>query len=281
MIKNLHRWTRLSSGKWEDAWVERLRFLNPDQIAFITWPDSRALKIEVYCDEKTGRKLVKSFGGRVTKIAAHIWTGDPERPRAPLSIRGKLKIYSDEASFKEWKKSGKKPMGLFIPAGMAFGTGEHATTATCLRLLSDLVPKLPEGFRALDLGTGSGILAVAAEALGASAVEAIDYDEACVRITKQNAKANGCRRITVAQGDALKFSSKAVNDLVLANLFSEVLIQCAPRIHRSLKPGAWFIFSGVLRRQSGEVSKALKATGFTTPAITARGKWCAGICKKA
>jgi ribosomal protein L11 methyltransferase len=279
VIKNLHRWTRLSSVKWEDAWTERLRFLEPEQLAFITWPDSRALKIEAYCDEKTAGQLVKRFGGRATKIAPHIWTGDPARPRAPLSIRGKLKVYSDEPTWQEWRESAKKPPGILVPAGMAFGTGEHATTATCLRLLADLASELPAGFRAVDLGTGSGILAIAAEVFGAAEVEAIDYDPAAVRIAKQNARKNRTRKIAVAAGDVLEWKPGRRFDVVLANLFSEVLISATPRIARATKPGGWFIFSGVLKKQAPEVAAALQKNGFSKPSVIPRGKWCAGICR--
>ena len=141
-LASIHRWTRLSSARWEDVWMERLRFLGHEKIAFTTWPDSRALKIEAYCDERTARQLVKRFGGRATKLAEPIWTGDPARPRGPLSIRGKLKIFSDKPSWREWRKAGRKPDAILIPAGMAFGTGEHATTATCLRRLSDIAAGL-------------------------------------------------------------------------------------------------------------------------------------------
>ncbi len=280
VINALHRWTRLSSTKWEDAWIERLRFLDPATIAFITWPDSRALKIEVYCDERTSRRLVKRFGGRATKLAGHVWTGDPVRPRAPLSIRGKLKIFSDRPSWRDWQKTARKPAGIFIPAGMAFGTGEHATTATCLRLLSDAAAELSAGFAALDLGTGAGILAVAAKALGASRVEAIDYDPVAVRIAKENASTNGFPTIKVSCSDALKLTLRRSFDVVLANLFSDVLLAAAPRIARTVKPGGWLIFSGVLRKQAQEVAGAFEALGFSSPRIIARGKWCAGTCRK-
>ncbi len=289
MIKNLHRWTRLSSAKWEDAWVERLRFLGPEQVAYFTWPQegsrgpspcTRALKIEAYCDERTARKLVSRFGGRSTKIAPHIWTGDPDRPRAPLSIRGKLKVFSDQPSWTEWRKSGRKPTGILIPAGMAFGTGEHATTATCLRLLADLQDELPEKFSTLDLGTGSGILAIGATAFGAGRVEALDFDPHAVRIAGQNARANRCETISIAREDVLKLKTARPFDVALANLFSDVLIAASPRIARAVKPGGWLIFSGVLRKQSAEVSAALQKAGFARPRIIPRGKWCAGICRR-
>lgn len=279
VIKNLRRWTRLSSEKWEDAWAERLRFLGPEQVAFITWPGSRALKIEAYCDDRTAKRLVREFGGKATKISPQIWTGDSAKPRAPLSIRGKLKVFSDEESWKAWKKSGKRPSGIFIPLGMAFGTGEHATTATCLRLLADALPELPENFRALDLGTGSGILAIAADALGAQVVEATDYDPNAVRIARRSAKVNGCKTLTVSESDVLKLTTRKPFDLVMANLFSDVLISAAPRIAKACN--GLFIFSGVLRSQADEVSDALVKAGFTRLRIVARGKWCAGRCERA
>lgn len=275
-IKFMYRWTRLSSQKWEDAWEERLTFLGPGRVAMVTWPDSKALKIEAFCDKRTADSLARRFGGRVTKVAAHIWSGQAARPRAPLAIRGKLRVFSDENS---WKRAKDNPGSLWIPAGMAFGTGEHATTATCLRLLCDLAAKLPAGWRAMDAGTGSGILAIAAEKLGASAVEAFDFDPACVRIAKENARNNGCRRVKVTKADARKISSFSVADVIVANLFSELLLASAPGFAGKLRPGGWLVFSGVLRKQSAEVAAGLVRLGFTKPRIVARGKWCAGVTR--
>jgi ribosomal protein L11 methyltransferase len=260
--------------------MERLRFLGPEKLAFITWPDSRALKIEAYCDERTARQLVKHFGGRATKVAKHVWTGDPARPRAPLSIRAKLKIFSDEPSWRDWQKADRKPAGIFIPPGMAFGTGEHATTATCLRFLVDIAAGLPAGFTVLDLGTGAGILAIAAKVIGAGRVEAIDYDSVAVRIARENASMNGFGTIKVSRGDALKLALRRPFDVVFANLFSDVLLAAAGRIARAVKPGGWLIFSGVLRKQAQEVVVAFEASGFCKHRIIVRGKWCAGACRK-
>jgi ribosomal protein L11 methyltransferase len=279
VTKTLHRWTRLSSIKWEDAWTERLRFLGPEKIAFITWSGSRALKIEAYCDERTAKRLVKRFGGRSTRLAEHFWSGDSACPHGPLSIRRKLKVFSDRRSWREWRRARRNPAGIFVPAGMAFGTGEHATTATCLRLLADLTNQFPKRFTALDLGTGAGILAIGAKALGAGKVEAIDYDPVAVRIAKQNASTNGFRTINFSRGDVLMLAIRQPFDVVLANLFSDVLIGAAPRIARATKPGGWLIFSGVLREQAKQVASAFQAAGFSKPRIIARGKWCAGVCQ--
>jgi ribosomal protein L11 methyltransferase len=277
---SVHRWTRLSSIKWEDAWIERLLFLGPEKVVFVTWPNSNALKIEAYCSERSAKELVRHFGGRSARLPPHVWTGDPARPRGPLSIRGKLKIFSDQLSWRQWRKGPARLAGIFIPAGMAFGTGEHATTATCLRLLADIAGTLATGFTALDLGTGAGILAIAARALGASRVEAVDYDPAAVRIAKQNASANGFRTIKVSRGDVLKLAVRQPFDIVLANLFSDVLLKATPRIARAARPGGWLIFSGVLRNQAPEVARTFVAAGFSTQRLVMRGKWCAGVSQK-
>lgn len=253
-----------------------MQFLGPGRVAMVTWPDSKALKIEAFCDKKTAGTLQKCFGGRVTEVAAHVWSGKSSRPRAPLAIRGKLWIHSDEVS---WKEAGKKDGAIWIPAGMAFGTGDHATTSTCLRLLCDVAGKLPENWRAMDAGTGSGILAIAAEKLGASSVEAFDFDPACVRIARENARNNGCRRVKVVRADARKTEAFQRPDIILANLFSELLLASAPGFACKLPKGGWLIFSGVLRKQAEEVCAGLVRSGFEPPRVVARGKWCAGVAR--
>ena len=256
-----------------------MRFVDPQQIAFFTWRGSQTLKIEAYCSEDTAKKLVKRFGGRMTRLAKHAWNGSPARPREPMSIRGKLKIFADKPAWRRCRQEGRT-RAIFIPAGMAFGTGEHATTASCLRLLADIICGLSLDFAALDIGTGAGILAVGAKALGASRVKAIDYDPIAVRIAKKNAFDNGFPTIEVALGDALKLRERRVFDVVLANLLNDVLIAAAPRIARATKSGGWLIFSGVLREQVQEVVSAFETEGFSSPRIIVRGKWCAGACQK-
>ncbi len=278
MSKPTHRWTRIAPAKWEDAWEERLRFLGPERLAIVTWPDSRAMKIEAYCDEKTAARLIKEFGGRSALLPKDLWSGKAQAPRRPLSIRGKLKIFSDEAQWSEWAKP--KPVGLLVPAGMAFGTGEHATTGTCLRILSDLAESLPQGFEAADLGAGSGILAIASEFLGAGKVFALDNDPAAVRVAKANARKNRCKKIHVAKGSVLDWVPESPCHLVIANLYSDLLIAAAPVIIRGVRPGGFLIFSGVLKTQADDVCRALLREGFKILKIVNRGKWCAGLAVK-
>ena len=269
---SMYRWTRLSTQRMEEDWYARLAFIEPEHLVMLTQPGSSALKIQVFGDKKTVERLVRDFGGKMTRLSPEVWTGG--RTRAPLSIRGRLKVHSDEASFREADNTMRD---LFIPAGMAFGTGDHATTATCLRLLCDLVDELPTGWRAMDAGTGTGILAIAAEKLGASSIEAFDFDPVCIRVSKENAQANNCRKIEFAIADSRKVGRFKSAHVILANLFSELLVASAPGFAKKLHPGGHLIFSGVLRSQSEEVSRGLQACGFQKPRLVVRGKWCAGI----
>jgi ribosomal protein L11 methyltransferase len=272
----LRRWTRMTSAKWEEEWIERLQFLGPGRAAIIGWPGSRSVRIEAFCDEKTGRLLVREFGGKLTK--ARDWISQPDQPRKPLRIRGRLTLHGDEKSFEAHAGPGTP---LLVPAGMAFGSGDHVTTASCLRMLCDASASLRPGWRAIDAGTGSGILAIAAAALGAAEVEAFDFDPACVRIARANARANGSRGVVVAQADVLKWKHAAAAEIVMANLFSDLLIQAAPRLRRATKRGGALIFSGVLRTQLAEVEAAFRKLGFEIERTIVRGKWSAGLCRKA
>jgi ribosomal protein L11 methyltransferase len=271
----LYRWSRLISAKWEDAWAERLQFLGPGRAVFVSWPESRSVRVETFCDERTAQRLVKEFGGKVTK--ARDWIAQADQPRKPLRIRGRLTIHGDAESFASDKGRGAK---LLVPAGMAFGTGEHATTSSCMRMLCDIAGELPAGWRAIDAGTGTGILALAAVALGASEVEAFDFDPACVRIAKENVRANGVRAVKIAKADVLQWKPAAPVELVMANLYSDLLIQAAPALKRGIKRRGWFIFSGVLRTQLPEVVAALEKLGLAVERTVVRGKWSAGLCRR-
>ena len=121
---------------------------------------------------------------------------------------------------------------------------------------------------------------MAAEKLGAAHVEAFDFDPACVRIAKENAKNNGCRRIKVTKADARRIRGFACAEVIVANLFSELLLASAGGFARKLPPGGHLIFSGVLRKQSREVADGLVCAGFAEPRIIDRGKWCAGLTVK-
>lgn len=275
-----HLWSRLSSIKWEDAWVERLRFAGEQNLVIKKFPASRSIKLDLYTDASTGKKLTKSFGGSLRPFDAAGWQPPASKIADPLRISGALRIYRDKQLFAKEKSTGKG-LPLLIPSGMAFGTGDHATTARCLKLLVESAAPLNASgkpWSLLDLGCGSGILALAAEALGARKVVGCDFDAACVRISKENAKLNKLPATSFLEADVLHWNASGTYDIVAANLYSTILTAAAPMISQAMKPNGILILSGILTVEE----KALLKTFASLHHIKTlkRGKWAAVMLRK-
>lgn len=267
-------WRKLTTVKWEDEWLERLGWLGQRLVMF-TLLDSRALRIEAYhVSRDEAETLLKAFGGSV-RVARPLTRKELEpKPRPPLRVRGKLLVVSTEKELALAGKQHAKTPVLLIPASVAFGTGEHATTATCLRLLADVAHELRDReWDALDLGTGSGILALAARIFGARNVVAGDFDATAVRVAKENAAANKITGVRFVRSDLLKWTSPRRWPVVLANVFSTTLIAAAPRIARAVEKGGRLILSGILRTQEVEVVAAFRKQGCRLERAVRKGKW--------
>ena len=166
---------------------------------------------------------------------------------------------------------------LLIPAGMAFGTGEHETTVTCLRFLADIAEEQGDkSWEVLDLGTGTGILALAAREFGARTAEGHDFDPHAVRTAKENVRINAVDKCAMKKVDVRKWQPTRAWEVVVANLFSGLLMEVAPKIAAATSPGGNLVFSGVLREQEEEVVRAFKKAGFKIEKIIRRSKWIAG-----
>jgi ribosomal protein L11 methyltransferase len=164
---------------------------------------------------------------------------------------------------------------LVLDPGMAFGTGQHETTRMCLEALERTVRP---GMRVLDLGCGSGILGIAAAKLGAAEVLAVDIDVNCVRVTEENARANGVERIIgAAQGSmglAWPFDAPAgAFDVVVANIIARVVIEHASSLVAALKAGGRLIVSGVIGDRAREVTEAIRAAGARIDVVRPMGDW--------
>ncbi len=276
-MKVHHAWRKLGGAKWEDAWVERLAGF-ADRLAITSLPGAKTVRLEVFQLTKAdAERLRKMFGGTVS--AQRQWTtAQPAPPRAPIKVRGKFVVVSSE---RERADAGTTVPALLIPAGMAFGTGEHATTATCLRLLADVAVEF-EGRRweMADLGCGSGILGLAARLLGATKVMAGDFDPHAVRVAKENVAANGLRGIVVKRLDVRGWEPGRTWDVVAANIYSGILVEVAPTIAAAVAPGGRLVFSGILREQEAEVLAAFRASGLRPDRVVRKGKWVAGLATR-
>ncbi|MGI6161163.1 MAG: 50S ribosomal protein L11 methyltransferase [Christensenellales bacterium] len=162
-----------------------------------------------------------------------------------------------------------------LDPGMAFGTGTHETTQLCLKLLEKHVKK---GHLVIDIGCGTGILAIAAAKLGANSVEAIDIDAQSVSIAKENAKNNNAD-IKVTKGDLLSGGAGRA-DVITANIIADAIISLAPEIPRHLKPGGVFIASGIIKEREGDVMAALEKNRLVAIETLRQGEWVA-ICARA
>ena len=280
MSKQHFIWRKLSATKWEDAWQERLGWLG-QRLIMVSLAGRKTTRIEAWqVTKKEADELIEEFGGQVRPMKPMTVKDLEPKPRPPLRIRGKLLVVSSEKERATARKKEPETPCLFIQASMAFGTGEHATTATCLRILSDIAPTLPAGWDALDLGTGTGILAFAARIFGAKKVEAADFDATAVRVAKENAVVNSITGVVFKKSDVLQWTPKRTWPLVTANLFSPILIAAAPQITAAVAKGGALILSGILRIQAEEVVAAFEAQGMKFETIAKKGKWVTCLARR-
>ncbi len=158
---------------------------------------------------------------------------------------------------------------LRLDPGMAFGTGLHPTTRLCLALMED---ELQAGQRMLDVGTGSGVLAIAGLRLGAAEVLGVDIDPGAIEIARANAALNGLAP-ELAAGGIEAAGDGPPYDLVVANILVGILVELAPRLAERCRPGGRLIVSGILDTQAEQLRAALEPAGFRWRADRAEGDW--------
>ena len=164
-----------------------------------------------------------------------------------------------------------------IDPGMAFGSGTHETTGMCLSLLEEVISG---GEEIIDVGTGSGILAIGAALLGAGHVLAIDIDPDAVKVASDNiAKNNVTDIVTVQQGNLLDNVS-AVCDICVANIISDVIIAFAAPLMNHIRPSGLFLCSGIVSQRSDEVAAALTDAGYEILRKETKGEWVAFLSRR-
>ncbi len=247
----MYLWQKSASAQWLSDNQESLRAFAGERLAIIEKPNRKRLQLEVASNSRTElQRLAEKLGGRIETIP---------RDWLKRSLRQKTKPI----------KVGNKQ--LIIPAGVAFGTGEHATTAMSLRLLGQLTRKWKRGWSIVDLGTGSGILALSAKLLGAKHAIGIDNDPTAISTAKQNARRNKVHEVQFRLADIRRVKLPRQIDIVTANLFSELLIEILPK----LKHARRLVLSGILREQERDVKRALTRSKIDILELRRRGKWVA------
>ena len=165
-----------------------------------------------------------------------------------------------------------------LDPGLAFGTGYHPTTYTCLEAMEQLVQP---GMKVLDLGCGSGILTIAAVKLGAGQVTALDIDPQAVKASRQNFRRTRIQQqVSLDQGSLPhRLAPAGAFDLALANISARGIRERAPEILPALKPGGILVASGIIEEQHAETEEALLQTGFTDIKVWPKEDWVTLTCR--
>ena len=263
--------------------MERLRFAGSQNLVIKKFPASRSIRLDLYTDGATSRILKASFGGTVRPFDAAGWTPPASTIKDPLRIAGKLRVYRDAKLFARQGDASGRGRALLIPSGMAFGTGEHATTSRCLQLLVEASTphrQSPKNWSLLDLGCGSGILALAAEILDAKKILGVDFDPACVRIAKENALKNRLPLTRFRRADVLRWKAASTYDIVTANLYSTILTASSGMISNAVGAGGILILSGILAVEEKSIIGIFTHLGLRHLKTLKRGKWAAVMLRK-
>lgn len=239
-----------------------------------------------YLEEDSGalleeaRKALSSLDdtkhyGRITteQVAEEDWANNWKQYYKPLRVGEHVLIKPtwEEAEVLEGD------VVVELDPGMAFGTGSHASTAMCLEYLEKIIRP---GDRVLDIGTGSGILGIAALKLGASHVDAVDIDPMAVKIAGENARQNGFDEtaFTVMEGDLADRIAGAY-DVVIANIVADIIVGLTKTVGRYIKADGWFITSGIIDFKASRVKEAFDEAKLSIIEEKKKDDWNAFLCK--
>jgi ribosomal protein L11 methyltransferase len=226
----------------------------------------RVLLIAFFADRDAARDAAAALDvpADLAEIPDRDWGEEWKKGLGPISV-GRLFLRPS------WIDAAPPPGAaeVVLDPGMAFGTGTHATTSLCLGAIDAFLARRP-GASVLDVGTGSGLLAIAAAKLGAGRVAANDNDPVAVAVAAENAERNGVRlELTGAPPSAIA----GTFDLVVANILANVLVELAPDLARRTAPGGEVVLAGVLVPQEEEVARAFLAQGLAGLPGERRGEW--------
>ncbi|MET3208915.1 UNVERIFIED_CONTAM: ribosomal protein L11 methyltransferase [Paenibacillus sp. PvR008] len=201
----------------------------------------------------------------------------------PLRVSDRLTI---KPTWEAYEPASEDEKIIELDPGMAFGTGTHPTTSLCLRALESVIKG---GEEVIDVGTGSGILAIGAVQLGAKHVLALDLDPVAVSSARENTHLNGLEdRITIKESDLLSVLNASDPTLgiqlpvklVVANILAEIILLFIDDVYKALEPGGIYIASGIWKNKEEVVENALKAAGFDIAETCRDEDWLAFVARK-
>jgi len=297
-----------TTAEAEDAISELLASVSGCQAAAYFDLESQTSQVSVFAEQgkfspahvrrevAAGLERIKRFGldtgaAKVTvaRVKREDWAESWKRHFKPLEIRAQAvmaKAYRDAPEAHSllikpsWnrQRAAKNQAVVVLDPGLSFGTGQHPTTAFCLQeIVRGLKPDTRRSF--LDIGTGSGILAIAAVKLGYAPVHAFDFDPASVRVARENARKNRVAgRLKLTRSDITKLSRQPTRrfDLICANLISNLLIAERWRIVNRLKAGGTLVLAGILAAEFAQVEQAFADCKLVLHSSRVENEWRSG-----
>jgi ribosomal protein L11 methyltransferase len=286
------RITVTTTAEAEDAVTELLSRQFGEPASAFTAVETGVVTVAVYCGArpkalaarcaalKAWISLVRSYGldtgpanVSVRRIRREDWAESWKRHFKPIEIGGALLVKPS------WSK--RRPVKdqavVVLDPGLSFGTGQHPTTWFCLRELVRRRSRNGAGQAFLDIGTGSGILAIAAVKLGYSPVRAFDFDPEAVRVARANARSNGvAQAVQFSRADVAKLPTRPVRqyDFICANLISTLLMEQRRQIARQLRTGGTLVLAGILKSEFGQVERAYTSLGLKLRSVKTEKEWC-------
>ncbi|WP_066399422.1 50S ribosomal protein L11 methyltransferase [Cytobacillus eiseniae] len=210
----------------------------------------------------------------INEVNEEEWATAWKKYYHPVKISERFTIVP---TWEEYTPVSSDELIIELDPGMAFGTGTHPTTVMCIQALERTVQ---QGDNVVDVGTGSGVLSIAAAMLGAEKVMALDLDEVAVQSAKQNIELNNVNQIVNVSQNNLLDGVETGADIVVANILAEVILRFTDDVASVVKQGGYFIASGIIEPKKEEVKEAIIQAGFEIEEILHMEDWIAIIGKK-
>ena len=210
----------------------------------------------------------------VSEVHEEEWATAWKKYYHPVKISKRFTVVP---TWEEYTPVNSDELIIELDPGMAFGTGTHPTTVMSIQALERTVKK---GDSVIDVGTGSGVLSIAAAMLGAEKVKALDLDEVAVQSAKLNLELNKVHTfVNVSQNNLLEGISDEV-DVVVANILAEVILRFTDDVAKTVKPGGYFIAAGIIQQKKDQVKESIESVGFEIEETLRMDDWVAFIAKR-
>ncbi len=257
-------WSRFIPPAEEPLWKERLAVWGEERIVISQYVDETEARVSVYGLKRSEALAIqKRWKGEFRKTVI-------PKPHAFILRLGKRLVVQS--------KKPRTKNGLWIPPEMAFGTGDHPTTEMILREMARI--QRWDLHTVLDVGTGTGILALAARRWGSLKVAGVDFDPIAIRTAKRNELRNfSASKIQWKVGGVESLKTRE-HSIVVANLYGELLRKNAKQLAASIAPGGKLLVSGIFRGDEGPIQKAFERQKLIMRRLRSSGKWSMMVWEK-